>query len=112
MNMINMKNKLKDGRTKKERIRNNKFRGKTKERQDMQNYRLRGYEVTRTGIGSDFEAKWINPFNIVNPFTGRKKQNKNLIVESKAGKSKLSKLQRKEAKKHPRRYKIERNPYW
>ena len=62
------------------------------------NYALRGYEVERTGEGSDFRVRRRNPF------TGRVVESK--LIEVKSGKSKLSNLQQKTKKRS--NYKVER----
>lgn len=54
-------------------------------------YALRGYEVERTGRGSDFRVRRRDLW------TGRVVESK--LVEVKTGKAKLSKLQRKTGKK-------------
>ncbi|MCD5401632.1 hypothetical protein LR013_03470 [candidate division NPL-UPA2 bacterium] len=62
-------------------------------------YALRGYEVEKTGKGSDFRVRRRNLF------TGSVVESK--LIEVKSGKSKLSKLQQKTGRKKSN-YKVER----
>jgi len=81
----------------------NKRKGKTGEDIVAMNYRLRGYEVERTGKGHDLRVRQKD-------WTGRVVKSK--VVEVKTGKARLSKLQKK-TKKKKSNYKVERlNPYF
>jgi hypothetical protein len=82
-------------RTKKQRQRDqladNKRKGRAGEDTVAMNYTLRGYEVERTGKGSDFRVRKRDLW------TGRVVESK--LVEVKTGKGKASKLQRKKKAK-------------
>jgi hypothetical protein len=94
-------------RSKKQRqrdqIRQNFRKGRAGEDQVRMKYMMRGYEVERTGRGSDFRVRRRDPF------TGRVNESK--LVEVKTGGAELSGLQRKTKKKG--NYKVERAaPWW
>jgi len=65
---------------------------------------LSGYEVERTGRGSDFRIRKRNPF------TGRVIESK--LVEVKTGNSKLSKLQQRTKKKNSNYKVVREEPYF
>ena len=75
---------------KKEQLRENVRKGRAGEDQARMVYALRGYDVERTGKGSDFRARRRDMF------TGKVESKR---VEVKTGKSQLSKLQKKTKKK-------------
>ena len=94
-------------RSKKQRqrdqIRQNFRKGRAGEDQVRMKYMMQGYEVERTGRGSDFRVRKRDPF------TGRVRESK--LVEVKTGRADLSDLQRKTKKKS--NYKVERvDPWW
>jgi len=89
--------KSKKQRTK-ERLAESRAKGKAGEDIVAMDYSMRGYEVERTGKGSDFRVRRRDLF------TGRVTESK--LVEVKTGKSGLSKLQKKTKKK--KRLKVER----
>jgi len=83
-------------------IAQNRQRGRMGEEQVKMEYGLRGYEVERTGRGSDFRVRKRHPF------TGRVIESK--LIEVKTGNAQTSKLQQK-TKKHQSNYKVVRvNP--
>ena len=82
-----------------ERLDNIRRKGRAGEDEVALRYTLNGYEVERTGRGSDFRVKRRDLL------TGRVVESK--LVEVKTGKAKLSKLQRK-TKKKTRNYRVER----
>ncbi|MFB0504982.1 MAG: hypothetical protein ACETWE_14285 [Candidatus Bathyarchaeia archaeon] len=90
--------KSKKQRTK-ERLAESQAKGKAGEDIVAMNYAMRGYEVERTGKGSDLRVRRRDPF------TRRVTESK--LVEVKTGKSRLSKLQKK-TKKKKSNYKVER----
>ena len=79
-------------------IRQNQMRGKSAEDIVAMNYGLRGYEVERTGKGSDFRVRRRDLFS------GRVVESKQ--IEVKSGNAELSKLQQKNKRKG--NYKVER----
>lgn len=81
----------------------NKLKGKIGEDLVAINYMARGYEVERTGKGSDFRVRKRDLF------TGRVTGSK--LVEVKTGGSGLSKLQRKMKKKKKGKYEVEILPF-
>lgn len=86
----------------KDQIRDNYRKGKVGEDQVRMRYAIMGYEVERTGRGSDFRVRKRD-------FTGRVRESR--LVEVKTGRSDLSDLQRKTKKKG--NYKVERvDPWW
>lgn len=94
-------------RTKKQKkrdvIADNRRKGKAAEDLVKLKYTIRGYEVNRTGRGSDYR---VTKRDLL---TGRVTDNK--LVEVKSGKAKLSKLQKK-TKKKKSNYKVEHaEPY-
>ena len=84
---------------KRETLKQNRLRGKIGEATIRLKYQLMGYEVVRTGKGSDFRIRRRDLW------TGRVKESK--LIEVKTGNAKLSKLQRK-TKKKKSNYKTER----
>jgi hypothetical protein len=76
---------------KRETLEANRARGRAAERQAEVSSYLSGYEVERTGRGSDFRLTKRELF------TGKVIERK--LVEVKSGKAKLSELQRKTKKK-------------
>ncbi len=82
-----------------ERLDRIRRKGKAGEDQIAMRYALSGYEVERTGRGSDFRVRRRNLF------TGRVVESK--LIEIKTGRAKLSKLQKKTKRKH-RNYKVVR----
>lgn len=86
---------------KREKIKKNKRKGKAAENQVRMELQLQGYQVERTGKGSDFRAKKRDLL------TGEVVDEK--LVEVKSGSSKLSKLQKKTRKKKGKKnYKVAR----
>ncbi len=86
-------------------IRNNAEQGLSGEKQVVARYRLNGWKMTRTGIGSDYRATRKNPH------TGKAES---LEVEIKSGNAELSPLQKKKQKEMGSRYVVERvqvNPF-
>ena len=84
---------------KRETIERNRRQGKAGEEQVKAKYQLQGYEVERTGRGSDFRVRkrdWLS---------GRVTESK--LVEVKTGNAKTSRLQEK-TKKKQNNYKVER----
>ena len=79
-------------------IKENQMRGKAAEDDVVMSYTLRGYDMERTGRGSDFKARRRDLF------TGRVRETK--YVEVKSGNAKLSKLQQRNKRKG--NYKVER----
>lgn len=90
---------------KRERIKRNKRKGKAAEDQVKMELQLQGFQVERTGKGSDFRAKKRDPI------TGEVIDEK--LVEVKSGESKLSRLQKKTKKKKGKENYIvaRRNPF-
>ncbi len=88
-----------------EQLEENRRKGKAAEDAVRLKYALEGYEVERTGKGSDMRV--IRHDLFTGKVTGSK------LVEVKAGDAKLSKLQEK-TKKKKSDYKVERvdNPYF
>jgi len=84
---------------KRETLEDNRTRGRSAERQAAVSSYMNGYEVERTGHGSDFRITKREPF------TGKVIERK--LVEVKSGKAKLSDLQRK-TKKKKSNYKVDR----
>jgi len=84
---------------KRETLANSRAKGKAAEDWTVTSYSMRGYEVERTGRGSDFRVRKRDPF------TGRVVESK--LVEVKSGKAKLSELQKK-TKKKKSNYKVDR----
>lgn len=84
---------------KREQIRESQRKGRAGEEIVRMNYELGGYEVERTGKGSDFRVRRRDLL------TGRVVESK--LIEVKTGEAKLSELQRK-TKKKKRKYKVER----
>ena len=72
---------------KRQRIRRNRRQGKAAEDQVRMEYNMRGYEMERTGHGSDFRAKKRDFL------TGEVVDEK--LVEVKSGNAELSELQKK-----------------
>ena len=90
---------------KKKQVRNNAEQGLSGEKQIVARYRLNGWKMTRTGIGSDYRATRKNPH------TGKAEYK---IVEIKSGNAELSPLQKKKQKEMGSRYVVERvqvNPF-
>lgn len=84
-----------------ERIRRNVRKGKAAEDQVRMELQLQGYDVKRTGKGSDFCARKRDLF------TGKIIDKK--FIEVKSGKAKLSELQKKtKRKKGKKNYKVVR----
>jgi hypothetical protein len=83
---------------KKEVLAENRAKGRAGEDIVRTEYALQGYEVERTGKGSDFRVRRRDIF------TGRVIESK--VVEVKTGKGQLSKLQKKTKRK--KKYKVER----
>ncbi|VVB81628.1 Uncharacterised protein [uncultured archaeon] len=82
-----------------ETVERNRQQGRAGEEQVKTQYALRGYEMERTGRGSDFRARkrdWL---------TGRVTESK--LVEVKTGNAKTSKLQERTKRKQSN-YKVER----
>jgi len=94
---------------KKEKKRNqliqNKFNGGAKESIDRLSYELKGYKTKSMHKGADFIAE-----KDYNPITGDPADKK--IVESKLGKSRLSKAQKEMQKKNKKNYVVERGNSW
>lgn len=84
---------------KKDRIRQNRRKGRAAEDQVRIELQFEGYEVERTGRGSDFRAKRRDIF------TGEVVEEK--LVEVKSGNAKLSDLQ-KQTKKGKTEYEVRR----
>jgi hypothetical protein len=82
-----------------ERLANSQAKGKAAEDWTAVSYSIKGYEVERTGRGSDFRVRRRDPF------TGRVVESK--LVEVKSGNAKLSDLQ-KQTKKRKSNYKVDR----
>ena len=103
------KYKLTDGLKKDERLRRNKARGKTWERQSAQVDREMGYiikDLDKHTIGYDYKRRKRNPF------TGKLMGDWE-DVECKAGyRSELSNKQQERKKKKGKKYKVKRNPFW
>jgi hypothetical protein len=101
--------KLSDGLTPEERLRKNKYRGRTHERQSAQVYREMGYEVTDLDdhtTGYDFKIRKRD--NLTGRLVGPTE-----YVECKAGRhSELSPRQREMQDKKGRRYRVKRNEFW
>lgn len=83
---------------KREVLAENRAKGRAGEDIVKMKYSLQGYEVERTGKGSDFRVRKRDMF------TGRVVESK--VIEVKTGKGRLSKLQKKTKKK--KKYKVER----
>ena len=88
-------------RSKRQVIRDNAARGTEGERQAKAKYEMSGYEVERTGHGSDYKVSRRNWF------TGKKESK---LVEVKTGNAKLSPLQKKRKRSWGKRYIVERMP--
>ncbi len=87
----------------KDQIKENFRKGRAGEDQIRMKYMMQGYEVERTGRGSDFRVRKRDLF------TGRVTESK--LVEVKTGSADLSNLQRK-TKKKKSNYKVERVDPW
>ena len=102
------KYRLADGLTKKQRLRKNKIRGRTHERQSAQVDREMGYiieDLDRHTTGYDYRRKKRDPF------TG-KPVGEWEYVECKAGyRSNLSKRQKGMKEEQGKKYKVKRNPF-
>jgi predicted Holliday junction resolvase-like endonuclease len=85
---------------KREVIAENREKGKAGEEDVRTKYEMRGYDLERTGKGSDFKAVRRDLW------TG--KPRKTVYLEVKTGNARLSPLQRK-TKKKLRNYKVERD---
>jgi len=82
-----------------ETLADSRAKGKAAEDWDAMSYSMRGYEVERTGRGSDFRVRRRDLF------TGRVVENR--LVEVKSGSARLSKLQKK-TKRKKSNYKVDR----
>ncbi len=79
----------------------NKFRGKMAEDSSIVRSRFRGNEVQKTGRGSDYRERSVNPF------TGQKGSWKYVEVKS-SPTAPVSNLQKKTKEKKGGRYRVER----
>ena len=92
-------------KSKRQQIRDNADQGREGEAQVRSKYEMNGYDVKRTGRGSDYRVtkrNWL---------TGKKVTK---YVEVKTGNAKLSPLQKKKRKQYGGSYKVERvetNPF-
>lgn len=84
---------------KQNRLALNKMKGKFEENLSAAGWASKGYDVKRTGRGSDFEVTKKNFF------TGKVEDKR--LVEVKSGKAKLSKLQKK-TQKSTKNYTVDR----
>lgn len=85
---------------KKQRIsRENRKKGRAGEEITRMNYAIRGYQVTRTGRGSDFH---VTKRDVLGRVVDRKD------IEVKTGNSPLSELQEETKKRERGRYRVER----
>jgi len=89
---------------KKQQLKDNIRKGKSAEEEVRMEYTMRGYEVERTGKGSDYRVRRRNPF------TGRVEESKLIEVKS-SRTAPVSKLQKK-TKKKKSNYKVERREPW
>jgi hypothetical protein len=89
--------------TKRNTLETNRMQGQMAEMAYVSGRNLEGYETKRTGRGSDYAERKVDPW------TGKK--GPKTLVEVKSGGAKLSRLQKK-TKKKSSRYRVERGGIW